>query len=518
MSAARVHWILGLGWAAGMLGATVLSQSCVIDDPEHCHHNAGDGDCADGLYCDRCVSSEVNGGCVEDVPDETCRSGAGMAPTSGGSGETIGGPTGGETDTAPPTSCSGEGRDANCPPASPFCVDETCTPCEDAGGDAYCVAQDGATALCGGLGDCVECTVDDASACGGATALCDPTGTCVGCFKHSHCMTGENEGPGCDLWNGECLPESLVYYVGLPACIGGNGGFGNQVEPWCDLDNAQDVVDGLAEQPNAGVTIHFTSGSYAQSISASNGVTLVLIGADGTELNAETGVSDSATLYTHNLKLSGGSGDAAALSCSTDGRLWVRETQIAGTQDGPGVQAASGCEITIDRSVIASNAGGGIDATGSTVLVHSAALMYNGVFGIRASAGTVDANHATIIQNGIEDQGSNVMCSDAADVVIRNSVVMHDLEQSFAACGGFTVRNSVVDSAGLLSEDDGVIYEQYSDAYFQSPMTEDDPHVLGDAPFADVARRESGPPYFDIDSEAHDLRPGVASWAGADQP
>jgi len=502
-----------------MLGATLIGQSCISDDPNHCEHQDGDASCEAGFYCNNCVASDKNGGCLSiEAIDEACHSAVSDGGTPSGSTDDATDGTDGDTggpatmgDTGPAV-CGGDA----CPANAPYCVDGSCSSCADVGGDDYCAGEDESTPVCGATGECVQCSPDNASACGGSTAFCDPTGTCSGCFEHSQCMTDDNEGPGCDIAMGTCLPETLVYYVSTPACVGAETGFGDADDPWCSLESAEAVIAG-----NSGVTIHFAPGDYSQTLESSNGGVAVLIGRGGgvpatQSLVPRVQVSNNSRLYTSNLRLSGDGG--AGLVCANGGTLWARDTEVVDSIGGYGVEAGVACEVTIERSVIAGNENGGINTTNAEVILRSSGVLYNGGDGITAEDGSFEINHGTIIQNGISSAGNNVACSAGVDLVVRNSVVMHEIEQSFGGCGGITVRNSVIDDDPFVSKDDGVTYQQYSDGYFQSPSDEDNPHVTGSAPFADVAVREAGPPYVDIDGEAYDLTLGATSWAGADQP
>jgi hypothetical protein len=98
--------------------------------------------------------------------------------------------------------CVGCVSAAQCPPSTTKCVVPVCTSGEvcattSAALDTTC--NDHGGKLCNGMGQCVVCTSDNASACTGTTLYCGSKGTCVACLTNAQCGA---LAPNCS--NGTC--------------------------------------------------------------------------------------------------------------------------------------------------------------------------------------------------------------------------------------------------------------------------------------------------------------------------
>ncbi|MFY0531584.1 hypothetical protein [Nannocystis pusilla] len=118
---------------------------------------------------------------------------------------------------------------------------DTCGWCTGFTGDTTCSDVDAATPVCDPeSGKCVECTVEDASACAGETPVCDAeSGTCVGCSEHAQCPN-----TACDIETGACFPDEPGAIVFVENKLGGCGvaPAGTEEDPFCSLSEAAEVL------------------------------------------------------------------------------------------------------------------------------------------------------------------------------------------------------------------------------------------------------------------------------------
>ena len=91
-------------------------------------------------------------------------------------------------------------------------------------------AQGAAGAVCDEGGACVECSAEDATACGGTTPICDPAANaCTACTAHDQCPGDA----GCHLFEGSCLPSDAVLVVDVEEPMCDMAG-----QPYCTLSSA----------------------------------------------------------------------------------------------------------------------------------------------------------------------------------------------------------------------------------------------------------------------------------------
>ncbi|MEM6996923.1 MAG: hypothetical protein AAF721_40850 [Myxococcota bacterium] len=513
---------MGVVWAGGFAAAALGGHGaagCISDDPNHCRHRGGDSACGTSTpYCDECLSSEQNGGCVGQIPDGSCHF-AGDDPFVAGTGTTTGQPdpsTGddvGDESTTAVGDCTAEGeRDDACPSSEPFCSGGACMGCEALGGDGFC-GDLADTPVCGPAGDCVECTADNTAQCTRGTAtFCGLDGTCSGCYEHSQCGTA-----GCDLYEGVCLSERSVFYLSSPLCDAMENHAGTAADPHC---NMQTLVDALDPQS----TVHIDAAvpfDQQPLVASSKGDVLIVIGED--DGSTEVGVVQAAgqgRVYTQNLRLQ--ADGASVVGCNTGGRIWLRDTDVVGngSPTGVGVGAGSNCEVTVERGIITDNAGGGVSATNAEVRLWSSGVLANGA-GDATSGITLDLSelvlvHTTVIENGTDVDGHNLACDGGSGVDIRNSVLLRDGGASFDGCGTAVLANSVVDDEALADPDAGVTVAQFMPTYFVD-ATGGDPRLTAGAPFDDVAVWAANDPYVDIEGDALDAVVGATNDAGCDQ-
>lgn len=530
---ARNTWLVGLGWAGGLVAAALCGGSCVIDDPDHCRHNDGDAACSGSTpYCNQCLSSDQNKGCVDEPPEASCYFAGGEpfgADSTTGTGTGMGSGDTGTDDVADgsstgvtPPDCSNEGAvDTECPDDRPFCVGGTCAGCTDAGGSDACATADAALPVCNPQGQCVECSDVELSACGGQTPFCGPEGTCSGCFEHSQCAPA-----GCNLFSAECLPLTAVYYVAPPFCETEPGGnFGTENDPWCSGASAQSTIDDLPLGSRRATVRIQGPGVLSQSFLASGMDTVVVVIAENGV--PEIGNNDAlqavnnGRIYAQNVRLEG---DAdTTVRCNTGGKVWVRDTDITGAPNGLGIKSQSGCEVTLERTIVALNDGGGIEADDTDLRMLSSAVMSNGeddmpTYGIHLTDSNLTASHVTLLQGKGNTGGRNLECEGNATMAIRNSIVMREDGDSISVgcVGDLELVNSVVDDSGVADMFDTVEFQAYQPSYFVSPSLAN-PHLQPGTPFNDVAVWQSGDPQLDLDGEPFDAVPGGENFAGCDE-
>lgn len=509
-SATDVAWTAGLGWAVGLVIATIMGSSCVSIDPGHCRHRDGDASCGgDTPYCNECHSSEANSGCVEEKPIDDCYFG-GDAPFASDTPADTGSSTdvmnaddanddGGGDDSMPTTDAEECSDDNACTGLTPLCVDGTCSACGDAGGDSFCEARDESLPNCSALGGCTECAADDVSSCEDESQYCDATGACGGCFEHAQCGDA-----GCDLVTGACLNPRLAYWLQTPLCDT-EMFYGNEDEPYCDVDSVQENLDDFGS-----ITLHLVGGTYDVSLAVNSANTLVVV-ADEPSILGDTGaldVSANGRVFVQGTRLTSLSGPTIA--CGGQGTVWVRGSEIVG-----GVAAgvdANTCDITIEQTLIGDNGAQGVVSINSDVVVLSTAVLNNAGGGLEVNGGSLLLSHATVANNG----RSNVNCG-GGPATVRNSVVMQSTGASFAGCGDMNIRKSVVDVQRLANAEAGVRHAAFSADFFVS-LRGTDPHATRHAPFGSVATWEVGDPNVDIDGDALATAVGALNWAGCDLP
>jgi len=513
--------------AGGSLGVVLaFVSSCLGPDPNHCAHNNGDAFCGGSTpYCNGCLSSLDNQGCVAEEPEERCYE-PGDSPfaeegTSTGEMTTTGdGPTddGMATSTTATPDCTAEGeRDDLCPSDAPFCVGAECVDCVGAGGDEFCDGLDASFPVCGTQGECVECSDANTDRCVGDTPFCNE-GSCSGCYEHSQC--GDF---GCNLFDGRCMDDGVINWVEGPECTTETG-FGTMEQPYCNLGSAQQNID----DGDSVMTIRILSpDDFTQSITASSDEVVVVISDNGTPRIGDASALQAVNggqLMAQNVVLDGSM--ETTVRCNSNGEVWLRDTHVTSNGNGNGMQLDPGCNAVIERTIVSLNSEGGIIADRADVRMYSSAVMSNGeddqaTYGISLSGGTFEASHITVITNLGDTGGRNIDCvldgtGGPTQVSIRNSIIMHPEDVSFSGCDDIDIVNSAVDDELFESEADGVIDVAYQGSYFAEPSS-DNPHLLPSTPFNDVAVWQSGDPRVDLDGEDFNTTPGAGNFAGCDQ-
>ena len=418
---------------------------------------------------------------------DTGTTSSGSSTTSGSSSTAVldGSDSGSESSesTTGPMPCVDNG---DCGGGTPFCepVSGECVTCDGTEDpDGSCAGVDPANPVCLD-GACVQCTAAAPEACMGMTPVCDDaTNTCVPCTAHDQCM-GE---AGCNLFTGACLPSDAVVHVGPGQMHGtlteavasfGPGAEGTIVVHQADYNEAVTVDGGrvLALLANAGDTpIWLLAGGGAPQLTVDDGTVLL----DGLRL----------------------SGNADDVGLSVDaGRAWVDRSRIV-QNSGGGIVAQNAAELTLRNCFVGDGTNGenALTVDGTTSMA-SAMVSYT-------TLGTGFDNFNDVFP---------VFCDGAADVTIRNSLLVSFDNPSELSCSTATVTNTaseaLIPGAGNVALGDvgmdWFVGVDNGDFHLNNP-----PGML-----ATTARWTTGDPPTDIDGNLRPTMDDAADYAGADVP
>lgn len=531
--------------ALGLLGAcnvdTVGKQPQLVP---HCVDLQGDATCRAATpsrpFCNVCVPASQFQGCVAQLPAPSCSpeglsaadtnvdpsddsgttSDVGTSTSTGG--ESSSGPvadSSGSTTGTPLLSCNEEGQlDEDCEvvdPARAYCVNEVCTGCVAGGGDAFCGLVDARTPYCNPTTDrCESCGAGGDGFCQGDTPVCDPSGTCVPCTEHDDCETACHLAPG-DPLQGECFPADTVVYVSAAAACPGDG---SMATPACSLAAT------LAAVPeDASVTVRLAGGvAYAENVVFTGGTVAIrgtglvqITGANGVDapnLEVAGGIMYVDGVRVRNNLLTHGA------TCS-DATLWLDDSELRNNVDH-GLFNVGPCDVTLRRSSVHNNPGGGIRQLGGTLVLQNAAVDENGDGvhgpGINLQYAELHALYSTIAGNdAIGDD--NLQCLSATGDV-RNSI-MSGLSTGSIDIDCFTLDfdTNALDTANFVGAG-SVLVGAYDENWFVNPNEGD--MRLDDgpsSPFGDVALWLDGDPPLDVDGTARPMG-GELGYAGVDEP
>jgi hypothetical protein len=442
-------------------------------------------------------------------------------------------PTTDGSDTGPAPACDGPTGeiDAACPVASPFCVDGTCSGCEDVDPGA-CMAADPTHPACGPEG-----------------------GACVACVEHDECATG-----ACRIATGECFPaENRLWVDGTAGNCG--AATGTEIAPFCDIVTAVDVVSGqVGEQPWA-IFVAGAASDYVGAIDPSGDHPLAVIGPDA-------GLAASVMSPTYAVDLWAMSPETylSHLTLSSNGTSIVRGggsacdawfDDVAIVQGEVGIDTGS-CTIRTRRSVLSNNylnvqvdpsgtfnaidtdlynssgglmvqgtarlvrslvrdhyVEGGIDVSGDLTLINS--FVYNNVYvnnGIFLhDGGTLDMVYSTLV--------GRLDCAVAGPSSVRNSIAVENFASGGITCASVAVDDSVVVQGDGQGAGNVVVAPMDVAAMFVNPGGFDNPdgyHVLPGSVPEGVAVWAMGDPDVDVDGDPRPAVAGASDYAGADVP
>jgi hypothetical protein len=429
-----MRWKLILGAcvaaASGLSAALVAGTACHVDVPYYC--------CTTQKSCEEDHGGGVITGCLPRYPDRPYCDDDGVHPASEGVGRTcIADPLPNLgticvssqdcTDPAHPACidqhCQGCGAGADCTAAAPVCsVAHVCSACTQEADCASYVSMP----HCGASGACVACR-NEADCADSAAPVCDPgTATCRACQADAECGSEI-----CDEGAGTCVPETEIVYVN--GSTGVLSGQCTKATPCKTIQLGVDAVTGSRPR------VHVAPGTYTDKVSVSGKMLQIL--AYGVELSPLAGPgievkgASTVTIEGIHVKNVGGGANGDGVRCAIDGTdspsLTLVNVVVEGSQ-GKGVSATQ-CGISVARSVIALNAGGGINLNSSdTSLVNNfiakngnGASLLGGVFLNGAgSSGEITFEFNTVVGNdAVDGVVSGVQCSAVGGIVAKNSIV-----------------------------------------------------------------------------------------------
>ena len=352
---------------------------------------------------------------------------------------------------------------------SGFCVDgvccstDSCPSCQacDQGGDAG-----DCSALAAGAAPSGQCPGD--AACGGGQ--CDGLGGCAYQATDSscgdRCSSGRQTPLRCDAEH-RCVADDAAAVLCAPNLCDAAGErcrIGCRVQDECEADSACDrsqahldgqgvcvapeevVVVGRGASPSTiaaalalrdrrrVIRLSARSEPYLEriTIDPDTGPTLQLIGDPGAVLKpngngAAIRVRDGARLVVQGLTIEGSTGNGGdGINCDGDesqGSLLVVEAVIRGNSDS-GIDA-NDCDVTVRRSLIERNAGGGLNLEAGNFVIVNNVLRDNGASdssiggaGLTVqSSNTVSFFNNTFFSNEASGTGSAVKCSSALPLI-----------------------------------------------------------------------------------------------------
>lgn len=287
------------------------------------------------------------------------------------------------------TGCGILGKESN----PGYCGSPTCPP--DAGGcrsNADCTAPGAGVCNVAGTGQCVACTAADHAACTAGTPVCGTDDTCRACTAHSECLSD-----ACAS-DGSCAAAGDVAYV---SSTGTDNATCDQATPCATVAAA--LMTGRATLKIHGtVSGEATVDSGTLTLLADPGATLTRTGGN---IFTVKGLGTSVAVY--DLTISGAQGSFVGISVEAGAALSLTRTTVSNNAGG-GIASAG--TLVIDHSTITGNgsngsSGPGIFFTGDSLSLAQSAISGNRAGGVRVSA--TAAKFAIVsnlfVSNGISD-------------------------------------------------------------------------------------------------------------------
>lgn len=401
-------------------------------------------------------------------------------------------------------------------PGKPYCVGpDQCGPCGQLDELAKsCADVEPNKPVCHASGRCVECSIDDTSACPVDKPGCDEdTGTCSKCTEHSQCPN-----TACDMKVGTCFPDDSIIWVQNTIGKCNNNGGGTEATPFCTLLAASNMlmpgkpttIKVVAGQTGAMQPLSLASEGYILAIVRGNQTIPVLDGSANNDPMIQ--VSPGSRVYLSNLRLSNTNGPAIVecAGAATGAELYLDDMQVNGNGLLPAKAIdGSNCLVKLRRTRIYKNRGG-VQLSGGTLWSENSHFTENGTAASQFGAFNFLGNAtATITYTSIALQpktaSSSVFnCTGALAINVRNSAI--------TGVGPLTKNCNVIQTSSRVEPD------VPATDWFTGP-TEGVLRAkkLGNPPpLKDVAIWTMGDPRQDYDRED---RPTVGpSWAGADEP
>ncbi len=329
--------------------------------------------------------------------------------------------------------CTVDGE--SCNTNSGECVDGDVIPCSPgAAGDSECAAKDVGLDFCSDGGICAECLVDVDCSGFANEGVCDSVN-----FECRACEVGGSdcESGLCGTRDaGECVATADVIRVdgaNTGGDVEGCGAVGSECET---IGFALTEVDGTRN------IVVVAAGTYDERLNITAG-TMTIIGDGDVILKPSVGVPNDRVLDVEgdtDVTISGlvidnsdGTSGTDAVECATaTATLRLLDSKV---QDSRNLAVlSSNCDLTIERSVISGNLGGGISVNGGNFTIVNNFIVKNGrtgstIGGLRlaGTAGNTEVlDFNTIASNVKADAvGYAIECS-GVNLTARNNILMLD--------------------------------------------------------------------------------------------
>ncbi len=344
----------------------------------------------------------------------------GSFPASSGVGRTcIADPNGGGGDgglpDAEPSACTASSQCGN---VTPICVEEICTSCvPGSGGDSACTAKDSANPICGGDGQCHECT-RSLNCSEPNFPICDlSTFTCQACDNHEQCGSG-----ACEMETGRCIADADVIHVNV--ALGSDGPICGDAADAAACQHLAGDQGAFAKVQGTRRVVVMAPGNYVHDPVLVVDDLQVRIYGNGAQLlpagfreGPAMDVSGGSNLQLYDLSLQEGNGGStgAGVLCEnsqiTFNNVTVRENASAGVN-------ASGCALEFHNSEILDNLREGMKIDGSDLVMSSTTVKNSSLLGLFAENSSLQIQRSQIVEN---EAGGMRMSN--TDFILENSLI-----------------------------------------------------------------------------------------------
>ncbi|HWU88758.1 MAG TPA: right-handed parallel beta-helix repeat-containing protein [Kofleriaceae bacterium] len=305
---------------------------------------------------------------------------------------------------------------AGCQKDNPFYGDGAVR-CSESSAGCVCLKPEGI---------CVQCTAEEKQSCTGATPACGDDHMCRGCIKDDECSSNV-----C-LEDGTCADAVNVIYASATGA--GAAGCGQQLGTnECSLAQAVMEVQGARNIIKLRPSTYGVTGLAGQDFQKPT----VLV-ARGSTINRGGGGNGAIlTVSGQALTLIGGTITGAVaddgVQCTANGALRIHEALITDNAES-GIEVDA-CELTVSRSTISLNRGGGIFMSGVTPkpvnitnnFIHSNGLTSSPVGGLLLlPAGTSTVEFNTVVDNRAAQSsgvGGGIRCNTTGTFNFPNNLV-----------------------------------------------------------------------------------------------
>jgi hypothetical protein len=289
---------------------------------------------------------------------------------------------------------------------------------------------------------CVACTADEVGSCGGTTPVCSSTNTCTACTAHGQC-----DSHACTP-DGSCAAETSVAYVDPSGT---------------DNDSCSKAMPCTSVAKALATTRAYVkfNGSTDEAVTISGGRKVTFLANTGAVLTRTSGTGpiitiqdDNTSLTVYDLSISNAPNNASGRGILIPGVGTPAVTLVRTTisnNPGGGISATGG-SLAIQQSTIANNAGGGVlvSGTGTMFAITNNVIVYNGTAN-GANATQLGGVAITSNTTGAKFEWNTIAFNQSDGSVYRGGVSCTGAMVS--AAGNLIYRNSETDGGGGLVTD-----------------------------------------------------------------